>query len=65
MIFRKTFAGLVSLGILAGSFACQAPEGQDSTAANAETVAVKTVGEDMMPEWAINANIYEVNIVQT
>ena len=64
MIFRKTFAGLVSLGILAGSFACQGPEGQDSTTANAETAAVKTVGEDMMPEWAINANIYEVNIRQ-
>ena len=64
MIRKQSLFGLLTAGTILFSVACQNSATQEQTDAQPEKAVVETVGEDMMPAWAVNANIYEVNIRQ-
>ena len=59
MIRKQSLLGLLTAGTILFSVACQNSATQEQTDAQPEKAVVETVGEDLMPAWAVNANIYE------
>ena len=64
MIRKQALFGLLATSLVLFSVACQEKNTEEKAVLDAAVIAEETVGADLMPAWAVNANIYEVNIRQ-